>query len=92
MHTLFVIVILIMQLNYFYLFPTPTLHQSNLKKAPKIQKEKEKEKEKERRLDDLSDDIVIIHLNDVHCGFNDTIGYDGFVLYRDYLKKNTKML
>jgi hypothetical protein len=28
---------------------------------PKVQKEKE------RKLDDLSDDIVIIHLNDVHC-------------------------
>jgi len=86
MHSLFVIVILIMQLNYFYLFPTPTLHQSNLKKAPKIKNEKEKE----RRLDDLSYDIVIIHLNDVHCGFNETIGYDGFVLYRDYLKTKYK--
>ena len=40
--------------------------------------------------DQLSDDIVIIHLNDVHCGLNDTIGYDGFVLYRDELKKKYK--
>ena len=35
-----------------------------------------------------SDDIIIIHVNDVHCGLNDTIGYDGFALYRDELKKN----
>jgi 2',3'-cyclic-nucleotide 2'-phosphodiesterase (5'-nucleotidase family) len=73
-----------MQLNYLYLSPAPTLHKNNLKKTPKVQKEKE------RKLDDLSDDIVIIHLNDVHCGLNDTIGYDGFVLYRDDLKKKYK--
>ena len=81
MHGRFVILIIIMQLNYLYLSPVPTLHKNNLKKTPKV------EKEKERKLDDLSDDIVIIHLNDVHCGLNDTIGYDGFVLYRDELKK-----
>ena len=27
-----------------------------------------------------------MHLNDVHCGIDDTIGYDGFVLYRDEIK------
>ena len=36
---------------------------------------------------DSSDDIIILHLNDVHCGVNDNIGYDGFVLYRDELYK-----
>jgi hypothetical protein len=41
--------------------------------------------------DELSDDIVILHVNDVHCGINDTIGYDGFVLYREEMKKNIKM-
>ena len=40
--------------------------------------------------DELSDDIVILHVNDVHCGLNDTIGYDGFVLYRDEMKKKYK--
>ena len=41
-----------------------------------------------RKLDEeLSDDIVILHVNDVHCGLNDTIGYDGFVLYRDEMRK-----
>ena len=40
-----------------------------------------------RNLEDSSDDIIILHLNDVHCGVNDTIGYDGFVLYRDELYK-----
>ena len=29
-----------------------------------------------------TDDIVIIHVNDVHCGLNDTIGYDGYKLYK----------
>ena len=41
-----------------------------------------------RNLQDSSDDIIILYLNDVHCGVNDTIGYDGFVLYRDELSKN----
>ena len=40
-----------------------------------------------RNLQDSSDDIIILHLNDVHCGVNDIIGYDGFVLYRDELSK-----
>ena len=40
-----------------------------------------------RNLEESSDDIIILHLNDVHCGVNDTIGYDGFVLYRDELYK-----
>ena len=34
-----------------------------------------------------SDDIIILHLNDVHCGVNDTIGYDGFLSYRNELSK-----
>ena len=41
-----------------------------------------------RKLEEVSKDIIIVHLNDVHCGVNDTIGYDGFVLYRDELKRN----
>ena len=40
-----------------------------------------------RSLQQSSDDIIILHLNDVHCGVNDTIGYDGFRLYRDELSK-----
>ena len=44
-----------------------------------------------RKLDEeLSDDIVILHVNDVHCGLNDKVGYDGFVLYRDEMKKKYK--
>ena len=42
-----------------------------------------------KRLEE-SDDIVIIHTNDVHCGVNNTIGYDGFVLYRNELKQKYK--
>ena len=40
----------------------------------------------QRKLQTKSNDIVILHLNDVHCGIDDTIGYDGFVLYRDEIK------
>ena len=40
--------------------------------------------------EELLDDIVIIHLNDVHCGITDKIGYDGFVLYRRELEKKYK--
>ena len=46
-----------------------------------------------RSLQESSDDIIILHLNDVHCGVNDTIGYDGFALYRDELsKKNPNII
>ena len=46
-----------------------------------------------RQLEESSDEIIILHLNDVHCGVNDTIGYDGFVLYRDeLLKKNPNII
>ena len=43
-----------------------------------------------RKLDELSDDIVILHVNDIHCGLNDTIGYDGFKLYYNELKSKYK--
>ena len=79
MAKVFIILILISQINYLYLSP---ISRKNLKKG--------KMKNNERKLDELSNDIVIIHLNDVHCGFNDTIGYDGFALYRNELKKKYK--
>ena len=78
MSKFFFILILITQINYLFLSPSKTFKKKNLQK-PK--------KKKERKLDDRSDDIVIIHLNDVHCGLNDSIGYDGFVLYRKELQK-----
>ena len=34
---------------------------------------------------ELSDDIVIIHTNDVHCGVQDKIGYDGLMLFKKQL-------
>jgi len=40
-----------------------------------------------RKTQEKSDDIVIIHLNDVHCGLQDSVGYDGFALYKDELKE-----
>ena len=84
MSKFFIILILITQINYLYLSPSNTLRKKNLKQKPKPKKKKE------RKLDDRSDDIVIIHLNDVHCGLNDSIGYDGFVLYRKELEKKYK--
>ena len=45
-----------------------------------------------RNLDELNtEDIVILHTNDVHCGVQDTIGYDGLMLYKKQLQKNIKM-
>jgi len=47
-------------------------------------------KSQKRSLQESPEDIIILHLNDVHCGVNDTIGYDGFVLYRDELKERNR--
>ena len=46
-------------------------------------------KNKKRDLADenKSNDIVILHTNDVHCGVTDTIGYDGLMLYKKQLQK-----
>ena len=43
--------------------------------------------EKAKRELEKSNDIVILHTNDVHCGVNDTIGYDGLMLYKKQLLK-----
>jgi 2',3'-cyclic-nucleotide 2'-phosphodiesterase (5'-nucleotidase family) len=40
--------------------------------------------------DDRSDDIVILHTNDVHCGIQDIIGYDGLNFYKKQLQKKYK--
>ena len=41
-----------------------------------------------RNLDEINTkDIVILHTNDVHCGVQDTIGYDGLMLYKKQLQK-----
>ena len=32
-----------------------------------------------------SDDIIILHTNDVHCGITDNIGYDGLMLFKKEL-------
>ena len=39
---------------------------------------------------ELSDDIIILHTNDVHCGVNEVIGYDGLYLYKKELQKKYK--
>ena len=34
-------------------------------------------------------DIIIVYTNDVHCGVEDHIGYAGFALYRNEMRKLT---
>ena len=41
-------------------------------------------------LNELSDDIIILHTNDVHCGLNEKIGYDGVYLYKRELQRKYK--
>ena len=48
-----------------------------------------KETLKEDLIDD-EEDIIILHTNDVHCGLNDNIGYDGLMLYKKELQKKYK--
>ena len=79
MFKIYILIVLLMQMNILYLSPIHQINKKNLKNIF--------EKNTERKLQERSNDIVIIHLNDVHCGLNETIGYDGFVLYRDELKK-----
>jgi len=44
-----------------------------------------------RNLDEINTkDIVILHTNDVHCGVQDTIGYDGLMLYKKQLQQKYK--
>ena len=44
----------------------------------------------QQETDNRSDDIIILHTNDVHCGIQDTIGYDGLKLYKKQLQKKYK--
>ena len=43
------------------------------------------EKAKRTLQTEKSNDIIILHTNDVHCGVQDTIGYDGLMLYKKQL-------
>ena len=49
----------------------------------------ETEEENQTKIDD---EIVIIHTNDVHCGYLDNIGYDGVQLYKRELQKKYKYI
>ena len=40
--------------------------------------------------EDSNDDIIILHTNDVHCGIDDIIGYDGLMLYKKELMVDHK--
>ena len=47
---------------------------------------------KEIKDEELSDDIIIIHTNDVHCALMSNIGYDGLMLYKKELQKHYKYI
>ena len=49
----------------------------------------ETEEENQTKIDD---EIVIIHTNDVHCGYLDNIGYDGVQLYKRELQQKYKYI
>ena len=40
--------------------------------------------------EEKSDDIIILHINDVYCGINDTIGYNGLMLYKKEIQEKYK--
>ena len=85
----YLILFLIIHINYLFSSEVDSyrLETNNMyKKNIKIKQTKNNT----RKLEELSEDIAIIHINDVHCGINNTIGYDGFVLYREELKKQYK--
>ena len=60
---------------YFYFFIISSLFNLSL-----LQKRRLTEEEK-------SEDIIILHTNDVHCGIDNNIGYDGLMLYKKELKE-----
>ena len=79
-YSLFLLILIIIYYKYILPFLTKNINQFNYTK---------KNKKNKKRLEE-SDDIVIIYTNDVHCGINNTIGYDGLVLYRKILKQKYK--
>ena len=49
-----------------------------------------KVKHLEEKTPELSDEIIILFTNDVHCAIMDNIGYDGLFLFKEELKKEYK--
>ena len=56
----------------------------NIRKSRNLKEIKEEE--------ELSDDIIILHTNDVHCSLMSNIGYDGLMLYKKELQKKYKYI
>ncbi len=50
-------------------------------------KQVKEQKQTLRRIEEKTCDIAILHINDVHCGIDTTIGYDGLVLYRKEMEQ-----
>ena len=73
-----------LKIQYFILF---TIIIISFQANPRNLKENDPLSLKE---EEKSDDIIILHTNDVHCGINDTIGYDGLMLYKKELQRNYK--
>ena len=67
-----------------FLFKTNCLFLNhNIRKSRNLKEIKEEE---------LSEDIIILHTNDVHCGLMSNIGYDGLMLYKKELQKKYKYI
>ena len=71
---------------FFFLLINIYLSLKPFSKSNNLQRKKNDLRNLLQESSEKSDDIIILHTNDVHCGINDTIGYDGLQLYKNYLK------
>lgn len=71
---------------FFFLLINIYLSLKSFPKENNYQSKKNNLRNLLQETSEKSDDIIILHTNDVHCGINDTIGYDGLQLYKNYLK------
>ena len=79
MSYIFCFILILLQICYFNSYLTD-------QKNNYITKTEKEENE------DLSDDIIILHTNDIHCDINNNIGYDGLKLYKKILQKKYKYI
>ena len=86
----FLFSIFLIKINYLYSSRIKPLIKEKIGIKNFIKEKFFQKKRLLKKLEEYEEDIAIIHINDVHCGFNDTIGYDGFALYRNELKKKYK--
>ena len=81
-----------MPIKIFFLFILLSFEINSLSIKNPISKNMKPETLKKDLNDNDEEDIIIIHTNDVHCGLNDNIGYDGLMLYKKELQKRYKYI